>query len=96
MTWAPITPSGFVMVPTPTAVRRIIPSRFGAHLFAPLSNAGGPNGLLCLSLEINGFHLHASKVVTQDEIGKDVATLYERVVKPITGALDEHAKKRAA
>lgn len=97
MTWAPITPSGFMSVPVPSKVRMIVPKRFGVHLFAPLSNAGGASGLLTLSLELTPtIHIHASTVVSQDELGKDAPVLYERFVVQATAALDGRAKRRAA
>lgn len=97
MTWAPFTPSGFMPVRTPPAVRRIVPSRFETHLFAPLSNAGGPNGLFCMSLENEVGHVfHVSTVVSQDELGKGAPSLYERFVVKAIAALDQRAKKSAA
>lgn len=74
----------------------IVPKRFGVHLFAPLSDAGGAKGLLAISLEDNGAHIHASTVVSQDELGKDAPVLYERFVVQATAALDRRAKGWAA
>lgn len=99
MTWAPHTPEGFISAATPPIIRKIVPRRFGTHFFVPaLQNEETKDkALLCLSRDMPGvITAHCSTLISRAECENNAATLYERVIIPMTEALDNRVGKRVA
>lgn len=94
----PETPAGFILAPTPTAIRRIVPRRFGTHFYMPMDQTGEAKdkAILTISREMpldSKRLIHTSTVVSRAELENGGASLYERFVVHAIAALDNRVGK---